>query len=169
MGFLKRIASLASQGLLLTHRWLGIAGCLLFAAWFLSGIVMMYARMPELSPEERLARLAPLDLSTARLSPGDAAAAAGIRGSRIVVSMRGTRPVYRVSQGRDMAAVFADTGESVPETSLDEALAAARRFAPTGSTPRHLGLLTAPDQWTLQDRARLPMHRFALDDTGGTE
>src|SRR5215831_1637291 len=101
MGFLKRIASLASQGLLLTHRWLGIAGCLLFAAWFLSGIVMMYARMPELSREERLARLPVLDLSTARLSLADAASAAGIRGGRVVVSMRGTRPVYRFARGRD--------------------------------------------------------------------
>jgi hypothetical protein len=56
-----------------THRWLGIAGSLLFVAWFLSGIVMMYARMPELTSQERLARLPPLDLSTARVSPADIA------------------------------------------------------------------------------------------------
>ena len=29
------------------HRWLGIAGGVLFVAWFVSGVVMMYARMPE--------------------------------------------------------------------------------------------------------------------------
>ena len=32
-----------------SHRWLGIAGCVLFVAWFISGIVMMYARMPGLA------------------------------------------------------------------------------------------------------------------------
>ena len=51
--------------LVYTHRWLGIAGCVLFVAWFFSGVVMMYARMPTLAAEERLARAAPLDLSTA--------------------------------------------------------------------------------------------------------
>ena len=26
-----------------SYRWLGIAGCVLFVAWFVSGVVMMYA------------------------------------------------------------------------------------------------------------------------------
>ena len=53
--------------LIYMHRWLGIAGGVLFAAWFASGLVMMYARMPSLSPAERLYRLPLLDLSTASL------------------------------------------------------------------------------------------------------
>ena len=65
--------------LVYTHRWLGIAGCLLFVAWFLSGIVMMYARMPGLANEERLARAPALDLSTVTVSPADAAARLEIR------------------------------------------------------------------------------------------
>ena len=36
--------------LVYTHRWLGILGSLLFLAWFVSGIVLMYAGMPTLSP-----------------------------------------------------------------------------------------------------------------------
>ena len=47
-----------------SHRWLGIAGCVLFVAWFISGVVMMYARMPGLADEERLARAPALDLFT---------------------------------------------------------------------------------------------------------
>ena len=43
--------------LVYTHRWLGIVSGVLFVVWFVSGIVMMYARMPELDPRERLARL----------------------------------------------------------------------------------------------------------------
>ena len=42
--------------LVYTHRWLGIVGGVLFVAWFFSGVVMMYARMPGLANEERLAR-----------------------------------------------------------------------------------------------------------------
>ena len=56
-----------------THRWLGIAGCVLFVAWFVSGVVMMYARMPGLANEERLARAPALDLSAVALSPAEAA------------------------------------------------------------------------------------------------
>ena len=51
--------------LVYTHRWLGIVGGLLFVAWFVSGVVMMYTRMPGMAPEERLARAPALDLSTA--------------------------------------------------------------------------------------------------------
>src|SRR5271170_1709215 len=31
------------------HRWLGLAFCLLFALWFVSGIVMMYSDYPGVS------------------------------------------------------------------------------------------------------------------------
>jgi len=43
--------------LVYTHRWLGIGLGVLFVVWFISGVVMMYARMPELPAAERLARL----------------------------------------------------------------------------------------------------------------
>jgi len=46
--------------LYLVHRWLGIALCVLMAAWFLSGVVMMYVGYPKLTNEERLAALPPL-------------------------------------------------------------------------------------------------------------
>ena len=61
-----------------THRWLGIVGGVLFVAWFISGVVMMYARMPGLANEERLARAPALDLSTATVSPIEAARAVGL-------------------------------------------------------------------------------------------
>jgi hypothetical protein len=39
--------------LYLWHRYLGIPLCLLFVLWFVSGVVMMYVRMPILFPSER--------------------------------------------------------------------------------------------------------------------
>src|SRR3954469_10930807 len=82
--------------LVYTHRWLRIADCVLFMVWFASGVVMMCARMPSLSAEERLDRLPPLDLSAARIEPAVAAAAAGVPPARIRLSMFGGRAVYRI-------------------------------------------------------------------------
>ena len=62
-----------------THRWLGIAGGLFFVMWFVSGIVMMYARMPDLASEERMIRLSALDLSNARVGPPRRRALLGCR------------------------------------------------------------------------------------------
>ena len=60
------------KSVILAHRYLGIALSLLFVVWFASGITMMYAGgMPRLTPDERLERLPPLDLSR---RPADAGA-----------------------------------------------------------------------------------------------
>src|SRR4249919_3486382 len=95
--------------LVYTHRWLGIAGCVLFVAWFLSGIVMMYARMPGLANEERLARAPALDLSTVTVSPAEAAERLDVRADGVQIGMQGSRPVYRYTAGRRRTIVFADT------------------------------------------------------------
>ncbi len=49
--------------LYLVHRWFGIALCLLFAAWFVSGVVMMYVGFPQLDRDEGLAGLAVIAFS----------------------------------------------------------------------------------------------------------
>jgi hypothetical protein len=153
-----------------SHRWLGIAGCVLFVAWFVSGVVMMYVRMPGFADEERLARAPALDLSRVRLSPGEAASPWGLDVDRVEVGMLQGRPVYRFG-GRDQTIVFADTGELFAGITRNEAHDIARRYAPghTGRL-RHAAVITAsdPDQWTIQARARMPMHRFDLDDPDDT-
>ncbi len=150
--------------LVVTHRWLGMAGCLLFMAWFASGIVMMYARMPALAREERLARLPPLDLRTAQLSPAAAANRAGLRAPRVTVAMHEGRPAYRFGRGRDETIVFADTGDVAEPIGRERAIETAQRFAGITTAPRETTLLATPDQWTLQDRARLPMYRVGFAD-----
>src|SRR5688572_147403 len=95
--------------LIYIHRWLGIAGSLVFLAWFLSGIVMMYERMPRLTPEERLARLERLDSSRIGIPLTDALERVGTSPEQIRVGMIGSRPVYRVRAGGDWTTVYADT------------------------------------------------------------
>ena len=164
--------------LVYTHRWLGILGCVLFAAWFVSGIVMMYARMPSLAPEERLARADDLNLSAVTLSPSDAAKRAGVSVDDVQIAMLRGRPIYRFGAGPGRSSrrggsgptsLFADTGEPWRDTGVEEARAAARVFEPSYTGTIHDdGFLTEPDQWTLQARPSLPMHRFALDDAAAT-
>jgi len=155
--------------LIYTHRWLGIAGCLLFISWFASGIVMMYARMPELSAAERARRTPPIDLTHARVPLADAAAGHDVE--RAIVTMVGGRPVYRLNSGSAMITVFADTGERLGTITADRAMDIARRFAPEhAGTMRYDARLDVPDQWTLSGESRraMPLHRIALGDTGAS-
>lgn len=154
--------------LVYTHRWLGIAGCVLFIAWFISGVVMMYARMPTLAAEERLARAQPLDLSRATITPAAAAKIAGVAGANVQVSMLRDRPIYRFG-GRSPRIIFGDTGELFEGIGESEARDVARRYEPQYRGTFHYdGYVTEPDQWTLQARQQMPMHRFALDDDSDT-
>ena len=152
-----------------SHRWLGIAGCILFVAWFISGVVMMYARMPGMAEEERLARAPALDLSRVTLSPAEAADKVGATPNEVHVGMLQGRPVYRFG-GRDQTIVFADTGDPFDGgLNRDGALAIARRYEPGYTGEFHYAAyVTEPDQWTLQARNQMPMHRFDLDDEADT-
>ena len=152
-----------------THRWLGIVLGLLFITWFASGIVMMYARMPAISAAERSARAPRLNLAAATASLGEAAARAGGSPQRVRITMWGDRPVYRLSTGGRTTTIFADTGEPLGEASRQDALDEARRFAPEhSSTIVYDSRLRTPDQWTIEHRALMPLHRIALGDEAGT-
>jgi uncharacterized iron-regulated membrane protein len=154
-----------------SHRWLGIALGLLFVAWFISGVVMMYARMPGMANEERLARADVLDLSTVTLSAAHAAEQAAVENpGRVQVGMLLGRPVYRFG-GRDQIIVFADTGEFFEGVNQQQALEVARRYAPGYTGEIRFEQYVAepyPDQWALGVRGHMPLYRFALDDEQAT-
>jgi hypothetical protein len=54
------------------HRYLGVVMGLLMLVWFASGVVMLFARWPEVSPEQRAAALAPIDWGRCCRFPPDA-------------------------------------------------------------------------------------------------
>src|SRR5262245_19181453 len=155
--------------LVLIHRWLGIVGCLLFAAWFASGIVMMYARMPELRTEERLARKPRVDFSKARMTPAQLVDALKSEALQLRLTMTAGRPAYRLLTRGRWYTVMADTGRRPAAFTSEQAVASAAAFAPDRTqTLRYDARLTEPDQWTLQSRPFLPLHRIALGDPAGT-
>jgi len=157
------------RALVWIHRWLGIAGGLLFIAWFASGIVMIYVRMPEVSASDRDAARARLDFSSARVAPADATRRLPDRPTQLQLAMLDGRPVYRATSRRGIATIFADAGEPLAPLTAEQAVAAARAFLRRpGGTFRYDTRLTDPDQWTLQIRSLLPLHRILAGDDADT-
>ena len=86
------------RAIVLLHRWLGIAFCLLFAMWFATGIVMHFVPFPSLTEAERFAGLVPLASAETGLAVADAVAASGIAdATRVRLIQRSDGPVYVVA------------------------------------------------------------------------
>src|SRR5688572_13497128 len=151
--------------LVYTHRWLGIASGVLFVVWFVSGIVMMYARMPELGESERLARLPSINSSFIRTLP-PSPAEGDI--TRLAIGTLEGRPVFRVTALGRTALSFADTGDAVPPVDAEQALRIARSFVSGVSSVHYDTRLTDADQWSFGVRGRMPLHRIAVEDAADT-
>jgi hypothetical protein len=148
-GWLKRSA-------IFLHRWLGVALCLVFLLWFVSGIGIMYWDFPGVRPTDRLDRSPALEASTIRLSAAEAYAAT--EASQPPTQARLTtfdgRPAYRFRSGRGEYTVYADTGEQqleVPKAMVQRA-AAAWTGLPVETAK--VDVLEEVDQWTLQTSFR---------------
>jgi len=164
-----RLRPLVSRLLIYTHRWFGILLGVLFAGWFVSGVVLMYAGMPRLDPAERLARRPSLNFSRAMVAPSDVARAAGGQAEGLQLTTVAGRPVYKLRVHGRTVAFYADDGQAVAPFSVEDALNEARAFAPGDASTIHFEqTLTAPDQWTLEINRQLPMHRVALGDQDGS-
>ena len=161
--------TLFRRWLILTHRYLGIPLSALFVLWFASGIVMMYAGgMPSLTPQLRLERLPSLDLPRVRVTPADAAELVhlGRAPARASLLMVMDRPAYRF----DGATVFADTGELLDDVEPAAARTVVSRFTGLADADVHyLGTVRQADQWTLTQRRQMPVYKFRVDDTAGSE
>lgn len=161
--------------IVLLHRWLGIAFCLLFAMWFASGIVMHFVPFPSLTEADRFAGLMPLETGEAITPVADAVAATGIKdATRVRLIQRSDGPVYVVSGASHLRAVRASDGADASVESPDVALAIARAHARSRGLDAARAALIARadyDQWSVPngfDRHR-PLFRVALGDAAGTE
>jgi hypothetical protein len=158
--------------LIFLHRYLGMALCLVFLVWFLSGIAMIYVReMPSLTAEARLEHLPVLDFQQIRIGPSEAAARAllPVPPPRASLLMVMGRPAYRFSVP-EFVTVFADTGEVMSPPGAPESITIASRFLNLPeSSLHHVRLLEERDQWTIGNGNMLPMHRISVDDDLHTE
>ena len=158
----------------LFHRWAGIGLCVFFAAWFFSGLFMMYVEYPSLTRPERLAAAPEPTFSRARLSPCRAASPltagdfstqgtptrnltleipnpaakidsfTGVRVAQIL-----GRPAYVVTSGiAQPVVVFADTGEKLSRVTAAQATQSAAAF------------LRSPDSQLSTLSSQLPPPRY---------
>jgi hypothetical protein len=161
------------RAILLVHRYLGIALCLLVATWCLSGIVMMYVGFPNLSGAERIAALAPLnfarccDFAAARVAAGNGQ----VHG--FDVEIRADRPVLRLRGAGDERTIDLRSGAQLAAADATEALRIAAGFGRAtgvGEEPRLLGRVDR-DQWTISGgfARSAPFYKISLGDARGTQ
>jgi len=161
--------------LFLVHRWLGIVLCAFFILWFVSGVVMLYARMPLLYASERFAALPALDLDAVRLSADSAWRAAGRHDvppakARLVTVLG--RPTWLFQPaGEKWTGVRADDGAPLAPVTVADGAREARRFVGATAMPSHVATFDGIDQWTFSNSMNLhrPLHRYRFDDGAGTE
>lgn len=161
--------------LILVHRWLGVATCLIFVLWFASGIVMMYVGYPALTPAERFDSLPALDTRTLQVGPEAALTAAGLsqRPRELRLSSVAGRPVWQIrdSWGRQHT-VFADDASVLKAVSPDLAMETVRAsgfMTADEATLHHEGQVMM-DQWSISSslNAHRPLHLISLGDKAGT-
>jgi uncharacterized iron-regulated membrane protein len=176
MRFLTGNTNWLLKNAILWHRYLGIVYCLLFAMWFVSGIVLLFVRMPELHEADRLAHLPRFDLSSLRLTPEEAFVSAGLKSNpvRLTVGMIGNRPVYRfLVRSGTWATVFGDDGSRLDHLEPASAVSIAETFDPQASSRMWwINEISAVDQWTVFDypmaRPYLPFEIVSAEGDRGT-
>lgn len=162
------------RSLLLIHRWLGVAFCLLFAMWFATGIVMHFVPFPALTETERVVGL-PSAGAFVEHGPADAVAAGKMEQiNRIRLIWRRDGGVYLMSGGSGLSALRADdlTDAAVISEALALAIASDHaRQRGLDATKAAFVALTDYDQWTVPNRfdPYRPLYRIALNDKAGTE
>lgn len=146
------------------HRSLGVATALFFLLWFASGLGMLVWTFPEVTVDQRLARLPPLDPPAFRVSLEQAAARIeGLHPTRVHINTFDGRPVYRFATGGAERIVYADTGDVQDSTSDAAARRIAAAWAGQPAPAAVMTVLDEPDQWTVEGRfaALRPFRVFA--------
>lgn len=159
---------MALKLLIVVHRWLGVALCVLFLLWFASGIGMMYWGMPAVSTQDRLDRMPALDPAAIALGPEEAAEKIGQNASpgQIRLSSFDGRPVYRFG-GDSGRIVYSDTGEEQQQAdkTMRDRVAAAWVGQPLAAASIE-AMGPEPDQWTVGNRLRTlrPLWKYSWPD-----
>ena len=142
---------------ILIHRWMGVFFCVLFAAWFISGITMMYWSYPEVGQEDRLGRSPVLDASRIQISPEQAYASLHFSQPprQVKINTLDGRPVYRFRSGPTQFLVYADDGKPLELVPQDLALRVASAWTgQPASLAKFNGAIEKEDQWTVNPSIR---------------
>jgi hypothetical protein len=169
---MRRLLIQIRKAAILCHRWMGVAFCVLFAWWFISGMFMMYWDYPGISQADRLIRAEPIDASRIKVSPSAAYAKLNQKGplaSAQLVMFAG-RPAYRFgAQGAGRGGqtiVYADDGTRQEQCSDELALRIATDWTSQPGNMARVQEMTGVDQWTLEGQFRSfrPLLKYSWPD-----
>lgn len=154
--------------ILIVHRWMGVAFCLLFLLWFLSGIFMLYCDYPSVSRVDRLSHASALDPGSIRLSPQAAyqQLQSGVPPDAARIDMLDGRPAYRFRFGPDELIVYADNGTIPDEFPPQTTLRIASAWSSEPPTKAKVQVITDADQWTVSGgfEALRPLRKYSWPD-----
>lgn len=153
---------------ILFHRWVGVVLCLMFAAWFATGAMMVFVAFPALPEAERAAHAEPIAPAQIALRPAEAAARLGAPGDLRLVSRAGQTAYVGARHGRAVAVSAADGRALAPLTARDAArTASAFALAPVTSVSTPFDY----DQWIVHQQfdPLRPFYRVRLAGGEGLE
>ncbi len=157
--------------LVIAHRWMAIATCLLFVIWFASGLVMMYVEYPRLTAAEKLARLERIDWNRIAVTPEWALQGLSLTAfpQTFRLVMINGEPVYLLDTGERVHAISAIDGRTKTNVGRLEAIDIVTRVEPHSAVASATTL--ERDQWSVAGTfdAHRPLHKVALSDAEGTE
>jgi hypothetical protein len=163
-----RLGALLKKVLIFVHRWMGVALCLLFLMWFLSGMVMMYWTYPEVTIGDRLSRAQVLDASRIRLSPDEAYALLETKEppGEMRLQMVDGRPAYNFDFTGEKFIVYADDGQMQTEFSPEMTLRIASAWSGQPPATAKVEKITEEDQWTVSGQflGLRPLLKYAWPD-----
>ncbi len=156
--------------LTLAHRWMGVALCLFFACWFISGAVLIYHPFPSLSKTEKLKHSPHIDLNKVTVSPKEAVRIAGVNDlDRLrLIDLEG-QPVYIFhSLKNKIQALDAQSGQPINPLQKTGARKIAEHFS--GLPVLKVDGPLDYDQWIVPNRydPYRPFYRVSFNDKKAT-
>jgi len=167
------LMSRALKGILLVHRYLGLALSLLFLIWFLSGFVMMYKDFPSITASEKLAFSEPIKCTDRVVQPHEAVALAHLPAKlqSIQVGTILQWPVYRLQDADgNLKTVFADNGKALSGLTPHHAVLVVKYFLGAETKIERVVTTKELDKWTPRTRflQHMPLHKVYVNDGVGT-
>ena len=99
---------------ILFHRWVGVVLCLMFAAWFVTGAMMVFVAFPALPDADRADHSERLAAGQIVLAPREAEARLGLPGDLRLISRAGQAAYLASRDGRAVALSATDGRELAP-------------------------------------------------------
>lgn len=150
------------------HRWISIATCLIFAAWFASGAVLLFQPFPSLPKAVASGWAAPVDRDEIRIAPSDILARLPSAIASLKIVQRGEHPAYIASGTGGDVALDASTGAMAPLLTARQAKQIAERAL--GRATRSVHGPFEYDQWVVHNQfdSQRPFYRIDIGDDVGT-